>query len=136
MKAYGTVKARPAKIAKGSNFEAGLPALLAAEEARQHHDHDQRNDGADHGMDDRHVAGDHLQEDVPARAPGGEVAPIVALSRPLLTPMMIGVPTAPKDTGVLCTSMPSSTAASAGSRSPPAAARRSPPACRSPRRPR
>jgi len=41
-------------------------------------------------------------------------APIAAVSRPLLTPMMIGVPTAPKDTGVLCTSMPSSTAASAG----------------------
>ena len=41
-------------------------------------------------------------------------APIAAVSRPLLTPMMIGVPTAPKDTGVLCTNMPSSTAAIAG----------------------
>ena len=37
-----------------------------------------------------------------------------ALSRPVLRPTRIGVPTAPKDTGVLCTSMPRITAASAG----------------------
>ncbi len=41
-------------------------------------------------------------------------APMVAVSRPLLTPTTMGVPTAPKDTGVLCTSMPISTAAMAG----------------------
>ncbi len=41
-------------------------------------------------------------------------APMVAVSRPLLMPTTIGVPTAPKETGVLCTSMPSSTAAIAG----------------------
>src|SRR5574343_523272 len=41
-------------------------------------------------------------------------APMVAVSRPVLRPTRIGVPTAPKDTGVLCTSMPRITAASAG----------------------
>ncbi len=49
------------------HFKAGFPALLLAEEARQHQHHDQRHHGADDGVGDRHAAGDLLQVGVPAR---------------------------------------------------------------------
>ncbi len=61
-------------------FEAGFPAFLLAEEARQHQHHDQRHYCADDGVGDRHTAGDLLQVGVPAgplrnqlRADGGGI---------------------------------------------------------------
>ncbi|MNM97917.1 hypothetical protein D3C81_1104360 [compost metagenome] len=64
----GQGEGQAAEDGERQHFEAGLPALLLAEEAGQHQHHDQRHHGADDGVDDRHVAGDQLQECVPAGA--------------------------------------------------------------------
>ena len=114
VKAYGTVKATPAKSAKGSTSR---PAFQLFSRPKKRVSIITMISGITVPTMAWMIATLPVitcRKTSQLEPLAASCAPIVALSRPLLTPMMIGVPTAPKDTGVLCTSMPSSTAASAG----------------------
>ena len=63
----GNGESQAGKEGERHHLEARLPALFLAEEAGQHHHHHHRHHCADQRVHDRYMAGDELQEDLPAR---------------------------------------------------------------------
>ena len=104
--------------------ERELPDLQAlgqrsfrAEEAGHGRDQDQRHQRAGHRVQDRHAQADE-REEVELHSPKPRCAAYAAMAgsadSPVLTPTRIGVPAAPKLTGVLWMIMPAMTAAMPG----------------------